>query len=78
MNFIGYLVIGTDNDIYTLPLRRDHEANKYGIFTPPSSGAADITLPTNYQVDGERITGLEVQSAELNKLQSSNFSGIVK
>ena len=71
INFIGYLIIGTDNDIYTLPLKRDAEKNKYGVFTPPTTNAANINLNTNYQVDGERLTLLEVQSNELNKLQTN-------
>ena len=49
--FLGYLVIGTDNDVYNLPLRRDYEPNKYGIFTPPSSGAANLVLQSNYQMN---------------------------
>ena len=71
MIFIGYLVIGTDNDVYHLPLRRDYEPNKYGIFTPPSSGAADLILKSNYQVDGGRLNAVEVNNGELKKEQTT-------
>ena len=71
MIFIGYLVIGTDNDVYHLPLRRDYEPNKYGIFTPPSSGAADLILKSNYQVDGGRLNAAEINNGDLQKEQTS-------
>ena len=71
MLFIGYLVIGTDNDMYNLPLRRDYEPNKYGIFTPPSSGAADLVLQSNYQVDGGRLNAAEVNNGELQREQTA-------
>ena len=71
MIFIGYLVIGTDNDLYNLPLRRDFEPNKYGIFTPPSSGAADLVLQSNYQVDGGRLNLAEINNGELQREQTA-------
>ena len=71
MIFIGYLVIGTDNDFYKLPLRRDYEPNKYGIFTPPSSGAADLVLKSNYQVDGGRLNAAEVYNGDLQREQTA-------
>ena len=71
MIFIGYLVIGTDNDVYNLPLRRDYEPNKYGIFTPPSSGAADLVLQSNYQVDGGRLNGAEKNCGDLQRDQTA-------
>ena len=67
MSFLGYLVIGTDNDVYNLPLRRDYEPNRYGIFTPPSSGAADLVLQSNYQVDGGRLNLAEKQEGDLQR-----------
>jgi len=70
MHFLGYLVIGTDNDVYNLILRRDYEPNKYGIFTPPPSGAADIVVPTNYHVDGTRLNLAEANSLNLQKEES--------
>ena len=71
MIFIGYLVIGTDNDAYNLPLRRDYEPNKYGIFTPPSSGAADLVLQSNYQVDGGRLNLNEAKCGDLQSEQTA-------
>ena len=70
MQFIGYLVIGTDNDAYNLILRRDNEPNKYGVFTPPSSGAADLVLNTNYHVDGERLNNAEKNFGNLQRQQT--------
>ena len=70
MQFIGYLVIGTDNDVYNLILRRDNEPNRYGIFTPPSSGAADLVLNTNYHVDGERLNNAEKNFGDLQREQT--------
>ena len=71
MIFIGYVVIGTDNDMYNLPLRRDYEPNKYGIFTPPRSGAADLVLQSNYQVDGGRLNASEVVNGDLQREQTA-------
>ena len=71
MSFLGYLVIGTDNDVYNLPLRRDYEPNKYGIFTPPSSGAADLVLQSNYQVDGGRLNVSETNCGDLQREQTA-------
>ena len=71
MIFIGYLVIGTDNDAYNLLLRRDYEPNKYGIFTPPSSGAADLVLKSNYQVDGGRLNSAEANNGDLQREQTA-------
>ena len=70
MQFVGYLVIGTDNDVYNLILRRDNEPNRYGIFTPPSSGAADLVLNTNYHVDGERLNAAEKNFGNLQREQT--------
>ena len=70
MIFIGYVVIGTDNDSYNLPLRRDYEPNKYGIFTPPRSNAADLVLQSNYQVDGGRLNAAEAGSGDLQREQT--------
>ena len=70
MHFLGYLVIGTDNDVYNLILRRDFEPNKYGIFTPPSTGAADLVLTTNYNVDGRRLIMAEQNSGNLQREQT--------
>ena len=70
MSFLGYLVIGTDNDMYNLPLRRDYEPNKYGIFTPPSTGAADLVLQSNYQVDGGRLNVAESTCGDLQRDQT--------
>ena len=67
MHFLGYLVIGTDNDVFVLNLKRNFEQNKYGIFTPPSTGAADLVLSTNYKVDGERIIRAEINAGNLQK-----------
>ena len=67
MSFLGYLIIGTDSDVYNLPLRRDYEPNRYGIFTPPSSGAADLVLQSNYQVDGGRLNASEVHCGDLQR-----------
>ena len=68
--FIGYLVIGTDKDMYNSPLRRDYEPNKYGIFTPPVSGAADLVLQSNYQVDRKRLKVVEVTGPDLQRDQT--------
>ena len=68
--FLGYLVIGTDNDVYNLPLRRDYEPNKYGIFTPPSSGAANLVLQSNYQIDGGRLNVNEKAAGDLQKVET--------
>ena len=70
MSFLGYLVIGTDHDVYNLPLRRDYEPNRYGIFTPPSSGAANLVLQSNYQVDGGRLNLEEKQEGDLQRVQT--------
>ena len=70
MIFIGYVVIGTDNDSYNLPLRRDYEPNKYGIFTPPRSEAADLVLQSNYQVDGGRLNAAEANNGNLQREQT--------
>ena len=70
MSFLGYLVIGTDNDVYNLPLRRDYEPNKYGIFTPPSTGASNLVLQSNYQVDGGRLNVSEKQTGDLQRVET--------
>ena len=70
MLFIGYVVIGTDNDSYNLPLRRDYEPNKYGIFTPPKSSAADLVLESNYQIDGGRLNAAETNNGNLQREQT--------
>ena len=70
MLFLGYLVIGTDNDVYNLPLRRDYEPNRYGIFTPPSTGAADLVLQSNYQIDGGRLNVCEKNAGDLQKVET--------
>ena len=70
MSFLGYLVIGTDHDVYNLPLRRDYEPNRYGIFTPPRSGAADLVLQSNYQVDGGRLNMAEKQTGDLQRVET--------
>ena len=70
MHFLGYLVIGTDNDVFVLDLKRNFEQNKYGIFTPPSTGAADLVLSTNYKVDGERLIYSEINAGNLQKEQT--------
>ena len=70
MYFLGYLVIGTDNDVYTLQLKRSFEPNKYGIFTPPSTGAADLYLSTDYKVDGNRLNFAEVNAGNLQREQT--------
>ena len=70
MVFLGYLVIGTDNDVYKLVLRRDYNPNKYGIFTPPYTGAADLILSTNYHVDGARLILAESKAGELQREES--------
>ncbi len=70
MQFLGYLVIGTDNDIYNLTLRRDYEPNKYGVFTPPASGAADLVLTTNYHADGSRLNLAEKNVGNLQRDES--------
>ena len=46
-------------------------ANRYGIFTPPSSGAADLVLNTNYHVDGERLNNAEKNFGNLQREQTS-------
>ena len=70
MHFLGYLVIGTDNDVFVLDLKRNFEQNKYGIFNPPSTGAADLILSTNYKVDGERLIYSEINAGNLQKEQT--------
>ena len=70
MSFLGYLIIGTDSDVYNLSLRRDYEPNRYGIFTPPSTGAADLVLQSNYQVDGGRLNASEVHCGDLQREQT--------
>ena len=70
MIFLGYLVIGTDNDVYNLPLRRHYEPNRYGIFTPPSTGAADLVLQSNYQIDGGRLNVNEKAAGDLQKVET--------
>ena len=70
MSLLGYLVIGTDHDVYNLLLRRDYEPNKYGIFTPPSTGAADLVLQSNYQVDGGRLNAFEKQAGDLQRVET--------
>ena len=70
MHFLGYLVIGTDNDVYNLILRRDFEPNKYGIFTPPANEAADLVLTSNYKVDGERLKLAEKNEGDLEREQT--------
>ena len=71
MQFLGYLVIGTDNDVYNLVLRRDYEPNKYGVFTPPASGAADLVLTTNYHIDGARLGLAEKNAGDLQRDESA-------
>ena len=71
IEFLGYLVIGTDNDIYNLTLRRDYEPNKYGVFTPPASGAADLVLTTNYHTDGARLNMAERNAGDLQRDESA-------
>ena len=71
MQFLGYLVIGTDNDVYNLILRRDYEPNKYGVFTPPASGAADLVLTTNYHIDGARLNLAEKNAGDLQRDESA-------
>ena len=70
MCFLGYLIIGTDNDVYNLTLRRDYEPNKYGIFTPPSTGAADLVLQSNYQIDGGRLNANEKKAGDLQRVET--------
>ena len=70
MHFIGYLVIGTDNDIYNLILKRDFDPNRYGIFTPPRTNAADLVLTTNYHVNGERLVMAEKCAGDLQREQT--------
>ena len=70
MHFLGYLVIGTDNDVFILNLKRDYDPNKYGIFTPPSTYAADLVLSTNYKVDGQRLNRQEINAGNLQKEQT--------
>ena len=67
IHFLGYVIIGTDNDVYDLLLRRDYNPNKYGIFTPPASGAADLVLTSNYQVDGSRLNSAEINTGDLQR-----------
>ena len=71
MQFLGYLVIGTDNDVYNLVLRRDYEPDKYGVFTPPVSGAADLVLTTNYHTDGARLNLAEKNAGDLQRDESA-------
>ena len=71
MQFLGYLVIGTDNDVYNLVLRRDYEPDKYGVFTPPASGAADLVLTTNYHTDGARLNLAEKNAGDLQRDESA-------
>ena len=71
IEFLGYLVIGTDNDVYNLTLRRNYEPNKYGVFTPPASGAADLVLTTNYHTDGARLNMAERNAGDLQRDESS-------
>ena len=71
MQFLGYLVIGTDNDVYNLVLRRDYEPNKYGVFTPPASGTADLVLATNYHNDGARLNLAEKNAGDLQRDESA-------
>ena len=70
MHFFGNLILGTDNDIYVLNLKRNFEPNKYGIFTPPSAYAADLILTTNYKVDGERLNIAEINAGNLQREQT--------
>ena len=70
MHFLGYLVIGTDNDVFILNLKRDYDPNKYGIFTPPSTYAADLVLSTDYKVDGSRLIRQEINAGNLQKEQT--------
>ena len=70
MHFLGYLVIGTDNDVFILNLKRNYDPNKYGIFTPPPTGAADLVLSTNYQVDGTRLNIGEINAGNLQREQT--------
>ena len=70
MHFLGYLVIGTDNDVFILNLKRDYDPNKYGIFTPPPTYAADLILSTNYKVDGARLNRQEIKAGNLQKEQT--------
>ena len=70
MHFLGYLVIGTDNDVFVLNLKRNFESNKYGIFTPPSTGAADLILSTDYKVDGQRLNRGEINAGNLQRDQT--------
>ena len=70
MHFLGYLVIGTDNDVFVLNLKRNFEPNKYGIFTPPSTGAADLILSTNYKIDEQRIYRGEINAGNLQREQT--------
>ena len=71
MHFFGYLVLGTDNDIFVLNLKRNFEPNKYGIFTPPSAYAADLVLTTNYKVDGDRLNNAEINEGNLQREQTN-------
>ena len=70
MHFLGYLVLGTDNDVFVLNLKRNYEPNKYGIFTPPSNYAADLILTTNYKVDGTRLNFAEINEGNLQREQT--------
>ena len=71
MHFLGYLVIGTDNDVFVLNLKRNNEPNKYGIFTPPLTEAADLVLSTNYKVDGTRLNMAEMNAGNLQSEQTA-------
>ena len=70
MIFMGYLIIGTDNDVYNLVLRRDFEPNRYGVFTPPTTNASNLVLDSNYKVDGERLKSAEVKEGDLQREQT--------
>ena len=70
MHFLGYLVIGTDNDVFILNLKRSFETDKYGIFTPPSTGAADLILSTDYKIDGQRLNIGEINAGNLQREQT--------
>ena len=70
MHFLGYLVIGTDNDVFILNLKRNYDPNKYGIFTPPSNYAADLVLSTDYKVDGTRLNFSEINAGNLQQEQT--------
>ena len=71
MQFLGYLVIGSDNEVYNLVLRRDYEPNKYGVFTPSVSGAADLVLTTNYHNDGASLNLAEKKAGYSQRDESA-------